>query len=250
MSGGDFFVLQTMRLNRYLAAAGLGSRRGCEALILEGRVIVNGKICTNLATQVGARDFVKVDGATVSAQGHLSVLLFKPRGCLCTASDEHDRRTIFDLLPKNWPRLFHVGRLDKESEGLLLLTNDGDLSMQLTHPRYKIEKEYEVTLNRTLDPADRARLLQGMLIEGKKAKAERVEKITAARWRVILRQGIKRQIRLMFSALDYDVKQLLRTRIGPLKIDHLCPGEWRMLNARELELLKSGSRDEPHRGEK
>lgn len=230
-----------MRLNRFLASAGLGSRRGCEALIREGRVIVNGKICTDLATQVSEGDFVKADGRTVQSQRHLHVLLHKPRGFLCTARDEHERRTIFDLLPKNWPRLFHVGRLDKDSEGLLLLTNDGELSLLLTHPRYKIEKEYEVALNRPLEPDDRERLLTGLMIEGKKAKAERVEKLAAARFKVILRQGIKRQIRLMFSALGYDVKQLIRTRIGPLKMEHLCPGEWRMLTPRDLELLKSAS---------
>jgi 23S rRNA pseudouridine2605 synthase len=229
-----------MRLNRYLASAGLGSRRGCETLVREGRVLVNGKICTDLATQIAPGDFVRVDNRVVKAQTHLSALLFKPRGILCTASDERDRATVFDLLPKNWPRLFHVGRLDKESEGLLILTNDGELSLQLTHPRYKIEKEYEVAIDRTLIPEDRARLIAGLMIEGKKAKAERVEKITAMRWRVVLRQGIKRQIRLMFAALDYQVKQLVRVRIGPLSIGHLQPGEWRLLTEREVTLLRQG----------
>lgn len=228
-----------MRLNRYLASAGLGSRRGCESLIREGRVIVNGKICTDLATQVAPGDFVKADGRTVKAQESFHILLHKPRGYLCTARDERDRRTIFDLLPKNWPRLFHVGRLDKDSEGLLLLTNDGDLSLLLTHPRHQIDKEYEVFLNRPLAPDDRARLIKGLLIEGKKAKAERVEKITAARWRVILRQGIKRQIRIMFDSLGYDVKQLVRVRIGPLTIDGLRAGEWRPLTEREVKLLST-----------
>src|SRR5438132_1404450 len=114
-----------MRLNRFLASAGLGSRRGSEQLIIEGRVAVNGKICTNLATQISPADFVKVDGRPVRGAKPLYVLLNKPAGFICTAKDTHERRTVFDLLPKNWPRLFHVGRLDKESEGLLILTNDG-----------------------------------------------------------------------------------------------------------------------------
>src|SRR5581483_2426542 len=149
-----------MRLNRFLASAGLGSRRGCEDIIRAGRVVVNGKICTDLATQISPGDFVKVDGRKVRSQESLHILLHKPRGYLCTARDERERRTIFDLLPKNWPRLFHVGRLDKESEGLLILTNDGELSLRLTHPRYKIEKEYVVALDRLLADEDRERMLR------------------------------------------------------------------------------------------
>lgn len=227
-----------MRLNSFLAAAGFGSRRGSEELIRTGRVTINGQVCTDLATDVADEDFVKVNGRRAQQQRQLYVLLHKPRGYLCTASDTHERRTIFDLLPRDWPRLFHVGRLDKESEGLLILTNDGDLSLHLTHPRYKVEKEYEVLLNRPFDfAADRVKLLKGMTIEGGWAKAESVQKLSNTALRVILRQGLKRQIRLMFDALDYQVKALVRTRIGSLRIENLRRGEWRFLSSREIKSL-------------
>jgi len=228
-----------MRLNRYLASAGLGSRRGCEALILEGRVTVNGRVCTDLSTTVGDEDFVKVGGKRVQAEKTFSVLLNKPKGYLCTAADTDERQTVFDLLPKHWPRVFHVGRLDKESEGLLILTNDGDLSLKLTHPRYKIDKEYEVLLDRPFDMEQAGKLLKGVYIEGGWARAEKVIRLKPKVIKLVLRQGLKRQIRLMFHSLDYEVKQLCRTRIGPLKLEGMRPGEWRLLTAREVESLKN-----------
>ena len=129
-----------MRLNRYLASAGLGSRRSVEALIQEGQVKINGQVVDDLATTVGPGDVVKVRNAVVSPQETVHAVLYKPRGFLCTASDERQRRTIFDLLPTDWPRVYHVGRLDMESEGLLIVTNDGDLAMALTHPSFKLER--------------------------------------------------------------------------------------------------------------
>jgi 23S rRNA pseudouridine2605 synthase len=234
-----------MRLNRFLASAGLGSRRGCETLILEGRVAVNGAVCTDLATQVGDADFVKIGGKRIQTERTFSALLNKPAGYLCTASDTDDRRTIFDLLPKNWPRVFHVGRLDMESEGLLIVTNDGDLSLKLTHPRYKIDKEYEVVLDRAFDMEQAGKLLKGVYIEGGWARAEKVIRLKPKVIKLVLRQGLKRQIRLMFYSLDYEVKQLRRTRIGPLKLEGMRPGEWRMLTATEIATLKNPKPEAP-----
>lgn len=229
-----------MRLNRFLAAAGLGSRRGCEELIREGRVAINGRVCTVLATEVSPEDFVKVNGKRVQPEQEFHVLLHKPRGFLCTAADERERRTIFDLLPRNWPRLFHVGRLDKESAGLLILTNDGDLALRLTHPRFKIEKEYDVLLDKPFDAAaDREKLLKGVRIPGGLARADSVQRLAPLAVRVVLRQGLKRQIRLMFYELGYEVKELVRTRIGPLRIEHMKPGEWRFLTEREIASLRA-----------
>ena len=227
-----------MRLNRFLAAAGFGSRRGCEDLVRAGRVTINGQVSTNLAVEVADNDAVKVNNKRAVVEKPLYVLLHKPRGYLCTASDTHERRTIFDLLPHNWPRIFHVGRLDKESEGLLSLTNDGDLSLRLTHPRFKIEKEYDVLLDRAFDSSGREKLLKGVHIEGGRARVEAMRWLAPNALRVTLKQGIKRQIRLMFRALGYDVKRLARIRIGELKLEGLRPGEWRLLTGKEVASLR------------
>jgi 23S rRNA pseudouridine2605 synthase len=229
-----------MRLNRYLAAAGLGSRRGVEALILEGQVKVNGQVVEDLGTVVGPEDVVKVGSKIVKPQEIVHAVMYKPRGFLCTASDERERRTIFDLLPTDWPRVYHVGRLDMESEGLLIVTNDGELSLALTHPRFKIEKEYEVTLDKAFDPAQKAKLLRGFHIEGGRAKMEVVEQVASNKLRVVLTQGIKRQIRLMMYDCGFEVENLRRIRIGTVGIDKLRAGMWRMLSPKDVADLKAG----------
>ena len=236
-----------MRINRFLAASGLGSRRSCEELILGGTVTINGQVCQNLATEVTDADFVKVGSRRVLPEKHLYVLLHKPRGYLCTASDTHDRHTIFELLPGSWPRLFHVGRLDRESEGWLILTNDGDLGLHLTHPRFKIEKEYEVLLDRPFDLADKPKLLRGVNIEGGRAKADAVRQLSPVLLRIVLRQGLKRQIRLMLYKVGYEVKRLIRIRIGPLRLTELHAGEWRLLTAAEVKALRAERPGEPEK---
>jgi 23S rRNA pseudouridine2605 synthase len=234
-----------MRLNRYLAAAGLGSRRSVEELIKGGRVRINGHLIEDLATKVGPQDVVKVGNRVVRTQVTIHAILNKPRGYVVTADDELDRRTIYDLLPAGWPRVFHVGRLDKESEGLLIVTNDGELSLALTHPRYKIDKEYEVTIDKPLDPAHREKLLRGFHIQGGRAKMEEVQEIKTLRLRVVLRQGLKRQIRLMLYELGYEVTQLRRVRIGMVELGHLHSGEWRLLNSAEIASLRQGESPAP-----
>ena len=229
-----------MRLNRYLASAGLGSRRGVEILIREGQVKLNGQVVDDLATTVLPGDVVKVRNTVVSPQETVHAVLYKPRGFLCTASDEKQRRTIFDLLPTDWPRVYHVGRLDMESEGLLIVTNDGDLAMALTHPSFKLEKEYEVTLDKPFDPKHTEKLLRGFHIEGGRAKMETVEILSAFRLRVILTQGIKRQIRLMLYDCGYEVEALKRVRIGTLKPEKLRAGMWRMLSPKDVADLRAG----------
>jgi 23S rRNA pseudouridine2605 synthase len=226
-----------MRLNRFLASAGLGSRRSVEEIIKSGRVRINGRVVEDLATQVGPEDSVKVGSKVIHIQQTIHAVLHKPRGFLCTADDERGRRTIFELLPEKWPRVFHVGRLDRDSEGLMLVTNDGDLALQLTHPRFHVEKEYEVGIDKPLESAHREKLLKGFHIEGGRAKAELVAEIKPQLIRVVLRQGIKRQIRLMFYELGYEVVHLKRVRIGPIRLAHLRPGEWRLITPKELGLL-------------
>jgi 23S rRNA pseudouridine2605 synthase len=227
-----------MRLNRFLASAGFGSRRACEALIKEGKVSINGHFIRNLATTVEPGDDVRVVGKKPPRPSPpVTILLHKPKGVLCTRSDERKRRTVFDLIPSHFGSLHYVGRLDKDSEGLVLLTNDGALSQRLTHPGHQVEKEYEVLLSRPFEAQHTARLVRGFRIEGGWAKAERIQIIGPTLVRVILRQGIKRQIRLMFLRLGHEVKRLQRTRIGELELGALEPGQWRILEEREVALL-------------
>jgi len=227
-----------MRLNRFLAAAGLGSRRHCDELIAAGRVTINGKVCTDFSAQPGDRDHVKVDRKLVHHERRLDLMLHKPAGFVSTRNDPHARDTIFDLLPPHLPRLFNIGRLDAQTEGLLILTNDGDLAQRLTHPRYKVEKEYEVTLDRPWDPMLTPKLLRGMTLDGQRARMDRIQSIKPTRLHVILRQGINRQIRRMFYEVGYDVKKLTRIRVGRLRLGDLPRGHWRPLTSSELKSLE------------
>src|SRR5213596_599289 len=174
-----------MRLNRFLAAAGNGSRRHCDELIAAGRVSINGKTCTDFSAQPGARDHVKVNGKLVHVAPPLTIMLHKPAGFISTRRDPHVRDTVFDLLPAKFSRLFNIGRLDAQTEGLLLLTSDGDLAQRLTHPRYKIEKEYEVTLDRHWDTKLSPKLLKGVFLDGKRARLARLHPIGPNRLRVV-----------------------------------------------------------------
>jgi len=216
-----------VRLNRFLAAAGLGSRRHCDELIVAGRVTINGKVCTNFSAQPDTRDHVKVDGKLVQVAPALTIMLNKPAGFVSTRKDLHARDTVFDLLPEKFSRLFTIGRLDTQTQGLLLLTNDGELAQRLTHPRFKIDKQYEVTLDRPWDPALAPKLKRGILLDGQRAKIAGLRSVSPTRLRVTLRQGINRQIRRMFQAVGYRVKDLLRVRVGNLRLGNLPRGHWR-----------------------
>jgi 23S rRNA pseudouridine2605 synthase len=226
-----------MRLNRFLAAAGVGSRRHCDELIAARRVTINGKICTNFSAQPDPQDHVKVDGKLVHVAPELTIMLHKPAGFVSTRKDEQARDTVFDLLPQKLSRLFNIGRLDAQTEGLLLLTNDGELAQRLTHPRYKIDKEYEITLDRPWDPALAPKLLRGIFLDGQRAKIARLHSVSPTCLRVVLQQGINRQIRRMFEAAGYRVKHLLRVRVGTLRLGDLPRGHWRLLTKRELMAL-------------
>lgn len=226
-----------MRLNRFLAAAGFGSRRACEALILDGKVSINGHFIRELATTVQPGDDVRVAGKPARSTPLAYILLHKPKGFVCTRSDERGRSTVFDLVPPNFGRLFHVGRLDMESEGLIILTNDGALAQRLTHPNHEVEKEYEVLLDKAFDADLTPKFQKGFHIEEGRAKVERIHFISPNHLRVVLRQGLKRQIRMMFYKFGYEVKRLMRTRIGPIEMNKLKPAHWRMLDAREVAAL-------------
>lgn len=224
-----------MRLNRYLSLCGISSRRGSEQVVLEGRVAINGHICRELATQVEDDDRVTVDAKPVRAALGVVIALHKPKGYLCTRGDTHDRATIYDLLPAKYQQLHHVGRLDQDSEGLILLTNRGDLSQRLAHPSQGVEKEYEVTLDKDVDAAALAKLTRGVLTQEGFAKAERAWTSGPSKVHMILKQGLKRQIRLMFYRLGYEVERLVRIRIGWLMLKGMPKGDWHELTEAEVQ---------------
>lgn len=226
-----------MRLNRYLALCGLGSRRECESLIIRGAVEINGSPVTELATTVRPGDRVTVDGKPVSAAQTRTLILYKPVGYHCTRRDPKGRPVIYDLLPPQYRNLHYCGRLDAESEGLIVLTNDGDLTQRLTHPKHEVEKEYLVGVDHPVRREQIGELLAGIPLEEGLAKAAVVRTISPRRFSVVLQQGMNRQVRRMFAALGRNVERLIRIRIGMLTVDDLKPGRWRLLRPDETEKL-------------
>lgn len=225
------------RLNKYLASCGVGSRRACDALIQEGKIFVNNSRCENPATQVGPDDMVRVGRKHVSPRSTEVILFNKPAGLVCTAQDELGRETIYDILPPKLQHLKNVGRLDKDSEGLLVLTNDGDLALKLTHPGHKVEKEYLVTLNQAFANEMMDQLVKGVHTPEGRARAKSVRRVSPRRVKVVLETGLKRQIRYMFDALHLKVTKLVRIRIGMLQDSGLELGRWRHLDESEVEAL-------------
>ena len=226
-----------MRINRYLAAAGLGSRRSVETLILEGRVKINGRPVETMATLVAPGDVVKVGSKTVAPQEIVQAVLYKPAGFLCTASDELSRRTIFDLLPTDWPRVYHVGRLDMESEGLLIVTNDGHFSHAVIHPSSNIEKEYLAKTGQEITDTHLKTISKGTFVEGCFVKPISVKKVRKGTLKVIIKEGKKREVRLLLSDAGLDVQYLSRIRIGNLVLGSLPIGSYRELTDKEKDQL-------------
>lgn len=235
---------ENIRLNRFLASCGVGSRRTCDQMIQDGKIVVNGKVCTSLATRVSESDFVKIGNKRVQPQALTTVLFNKPRGYVCTKSDEKERETIYSLIPPAMHHLNHVGRLDADSEGLLVLTNDGDLAQALTHPRQKVEKEYLVTLNQSYGPDEMEKLLSGVRTPEGIAKAEAVARVSARRIRVILTTGLKRQIREMFKGLGLRVTKLVRLRVGSVWGGDLAVGRYETMTPERIALLMKNPRRE------
>ncbi len=224
-----------MRLNQFLAKAGFGSRRTCEDIIREGAVTINGHRLRELAVRVGAEDNVLVYGKPVKLPMSLVAILNKPPGFLCTSPDSTKERTIYDLLPTNWPRVVYVGRLDKDSEGLLVVTNDGNLAQRLTHPSHKLRKIYIVTLDKEFDFSLAPKMKKGVMIEEGFARMEDIHRVGPRTVKVVLTQGLKRQIREMFFKFGYEVKRLVRVQIGTLYLDKLPAGQHRVLTQQEVK---------------
>ncbi len=231
-----------MRLQKFLADAGVASRRAGEQLILDGRVAVNGKIVRLLGTKVHpAADRVTVDGGTIKARRKLYVALHKPPGFLCTARDPGERRICSDLLPREWSNLHPVGRLDNNSEGLLFLTNDGEFTLRLTHPRYGTRKIYRVTVEGKVEPSLLGQFKQGILDAGETLRADKARLISASNSRSVVElemsEGKNREIRRLFASQNLNVTRLQRIQIGPIKLGELPAGKWRTLTESEIKSL-------------
>lgn len=236
------------RLQKILSRAGFGSRRACEELILAGRVKVNGQIASIGSKADPTKDMIQVDGQKIPAQPPpVYIALHKPQGVLSDVETHHDpRKTVRDLVPIPG-HLFSVGRLDYESEGLILLTNDGELANLLTHPRYGHEKEYRVQVSSRPDERQLEAWRHGVILEDgyRTSPAQvRLENVDGkGAWlRVILREGRKRQIREMGKQTGLFVTRIIRVRIGTLLLGDLKPGEWRFLKPDEIRLLKAGKK--------
>lgn len=230
-----------MRLHRYIAQCGLCSRRKAEELIVERRVALNGSIVTQLGTKVAEGDVVEVDGRRIAPQRFLYLVMYKPKGVVTTMSDERGRRSVADLLPRLDSVVKPVGRLDKDTEGLLLFTNDGEMAKRLTHPSHGTEKEYEAVVRGAVGERALERLRTGVRIERRKTSLARVDVVsvdrTTTRLRLVLREGWKRQVRMMCEAVGHPVVELKRVRFGPLKLKGMHPGECRILGEEMVKRL-------------
>ncbi len=231
-----------MRIQKFLSRAGVASRRKAEAMVLAGRVRVNGTVLTELGTTVDPTlDQVEVDGSAVRLPEARWIRFHKPIGVLCTAEDTHGRRTIYDVLPDEYSSLRYVGRLDLETEGLLLLTNDGDVANRLQHPRYQVEREYEVCVEGVPSKKDIAGLRAGVMLDDGLARPIRLESGTptegCGNLTLVMTEGRKREVRRLMYAWGYPVVNLKRVRFGPVELGRLPTGEWETLGAHDVLAL-------------
>lgn len=230
------------RLHKVLAHCGVGSRRECEELIRQGRVEVDGRLVTELGTKVDPSAVeLKVDGERVSVEAPVYYLVHKPKGYLCTSRDDYGRPRVIDLVPEH-RRIYTAGRLDEDSEGLVLVTNDGDLTNVLTHPRYKIEKGYRLTVKGPITQEQVEKIESGVwLADGRTAPTD-IRKVQRKGGKslvtVTLHEGRSRELRRIFAKVGLRVSHLLCTSIGPLRIEDLKPGGWRRLQPKELAWLR------------
>jgi len=232
-----------IRLNKFLASAGVASRRKCDDLIDAGRIKVNREITTKLGLRIDdEKDEVEYDGTVVyPVEKKIYIIVNKPAGFVSTVKDEHDRKTVIDLLPIS-ERIFPVGRLDYESTGVLLLTNDGPLSHRLTHPSYEIDKIYHALLDKVITPKDLYHIEHGIMLDNKKThpcKASQVRVYdNCSLLSISIHEGRNRQIRRMFEELEYEVQELDRIRFANIDLSGLKRGEWRHLTKKEIAELK------------
>ena len=230
-----------VRLQKFLAQAGIASRRASEAIIRDGRVEVNGQVVTVLGTQVDpVKDTVAVEGRVIQPKSHRYVAVHKPKGVLCTRKDERNRRILTDLLPADWD-LKPVGRLDRDSEGLIFATNDGAFALRITHPRYGVSEVYEVEVAAKVPRRVLRQLTTGVEHRGELLRAAHAELLETNRtrsWvRLELTEGKNREIRRMFATQEMEVTRLVRVEIGAVKLGELPVGKWRTLTETEIQTL-------------
>jgi 23S rRNA pseudouridine2605 synthase len=242
-----------VRLQKILSAAGVASRRASEQMILDGRVTVNGETVRELGTKADpAKDAIKVDGRRIKTDvTNRYIVLYKPKGYVTTRKDPEGRRTIMDLIGEG-DYIYPVGRLDYDSEGLLLLMTDGELAERLMHPRHEVEKVYEVIVKGTPDQAAIDKLRKGVYIEGGRTSPAHVHTGTTVKGHkpttkltITIHEGRNRQIRKMCSAVGLPVWELRRVRMGPIGLGRLKPGQWRDLTDEEVRRLKAATRPKP-----
>ena len=231
-----------VRLQKFLAEAGVASRRACEEVILHGRVTVNGERVLRLGTKVDPlHDQVAVDQKPLRVRRKLYVALHKPPGCVCSRRDEHGRPTIYELLPREWGNLYSVGRLDYATEGLIFLTNDGEFALRLTHPRYGVRKTYLATIEGRAEAELPERFRRGVFHQGERLQAESARLVSASHSRSVveldLAEGKNREVRRLFESQGLTVRRLVRTQIGKIKLGELKPGRWRTLTQPEIKTL-------------
>lgn len=230
-----------IRINKYLSECGLGSRRKVEQLILENRIMVNNKIVSDLFTKINeSKDVVKADGEIVKIKKHIYLLLNKPKATITTTKDDKGRRTVVDLINVE-AAVYPVGRLDYNTTGVLLLTNDGDFSYLLTHPKHKVPREYEVRLNRELSDEDRERLLSGIALDNKKSKFHSVSFLHGKNKNIVkvkCFEGGNHFVKRMFESLGYSVESLNRISFAGIKAD-VPVGSYRKLSETEINKIKT-----------
>ena len=233
-----------VRLQKFLADAGIASRRASEQIILAGRVTVNGETARELGMKVDpAGDKVVVDSLPVRPKRKIYLVLNKPPGLVCSHKDEHQRPTIYGLLPREWGHLHSVGRLDFASEGLLFLTNDGEFSLRLTHPRYGVRKIYLATVDGRVNGEMLARFTRGVLHQGEKLQAQKARLVSDSHGKSVveleLTEGKYREVRRLFESENLSVKRLQRVQVGKIKLGELRLGRWRALTDAEIKSLLS-----------
>ena len=237
----EVFCLEEIRLQKYMADCGIASRRKCEELILQGKVSVNGVKVKELGTKVTEEDEVSYKGKVIKKVfKKVYIALNKPVGFITSASDEFDRPTVMNLVEDEiHTRIYPVGRLDFDTEGLLIMTNDGDLTFKLTHPKHTIYKKYVATLNDVPHPKEIERLKKGVVVDGKKTQPPIVNWLKDNVVEISISEGRNRQVRKMFEAIGYEVVNLQRIAVGNLTLGNIPLGRWRHLSNSEINYLKS-----------